>query len=404
MTIILLIFILALGIGYLSTWGAAQFKLPHSVFLVVLGLAFGAYLRHPLGNADLVSQFAKIYPDLIFYILLPPLVFESAYHLDWNHFKKDAVPLFVLSAIALIVSALFVGYSLHWLTLIPILPCLVFGSLISATDPVAVVSLFKELKISKRLTTLIEGESLLNDGTAIVLFRIFLGLSLASGRETSTFLGILQFFGVTAGGALLGLAVGFCTRCLIRLVPSVPSQLGLMVVAAYFSFLMADHFLGVSGVIATLATGLFLKNYAEKDLGYHAWMSTQEFWEFFALSANTLVFLFLGVMVDGALLFTYLNWLPVACGVVYLARAFSIFLTVPILNSLRLARQISGGDQFLLFWGGLRGGLALALVLALPPEFPERQFFLSLTTSVVLATILLNALSIRPILKALKYS
>ena len=392
-----------LGVGFLGTWIAAKAKVPHSVFLVVLGVAAGMLIRGHVGGESYVSDLTRLFPDLVLYVLLPPLIFESAYHLDFEQLRKEIYPLAVLSIVALIMSTGLVGFSLHWIFHLELIPSLVFGALISATDPVAVVSLFKEVGAPLRLNTLIEGESLLNDGTAIVLFRVLVAAAAASHLGRNLVLqGSLQFLAVTLGGVAVGLVTAWLTSLLLKLTSNFgSSQLGMTVVSAYLSFIIADHFLGASGVISTLVVGLYLGRRARLELNRDAFEGMRHIWEFLSLSANTLVFLAVGLAVNPSLLLSHMGTIPITVGIVYLARALSVFATIPALNTLRLSKPISFSYQVVLFWGGLRGGLALGLVLLLPDGFPHKALFLALAIAVVISTLLINALTTKRALKVL---
>lgn len=402
---VVLALMLILGIGFLGTWVAAKFRVPHSVFLVVFGVAAGMLIRgHAASSGGFVLYLTHSFPELVLYVLLPPLIFESAYHLDYDQLKRELYPLGVLSVVALIVSTLLVGYGLHWIFHLELLPSLVFGALISATDPVAVVALFKEVGAPARLNTLIEGESLLNDGTAIVLYRALLAATAARYVGGNLLLqGGLQFLAVSFGGAAVGLLAGWITSVLLQLTSKfTASQLGVTVISAYLSFIVADHYLGASGVISTLVLGLYLGRRARLELNREAYEGMRYIWEFLSLSANTLVFLAVGLAVDPSLLLGNISVIPLTVGIVYLARAFSVFTTIPAVNALRLARPISLTYQTVLFWGGLRGGLALGLVLLLPEGFPHKQLFVALAIAVVLSTLLINALTTKTALRILK--
>ena len=163
-----------LGIGFVATRLSEWLKLPHSVFLVALGLLAGGAIR--LLDPQFITPLTVQFPEIILYVLLPPLIFESAYNIDLKSLKSDLIPVSALAVVGLILSTIFVGYGIHWGLSIAIIPALLFGALISATDPVAVVALFKDVGAPKRLNLLVEGESLFNDGTAIVAFTALLGL------------------------------------------------------------------------------------------------------------------------------------------------------------------------------------------------------------------------------------
>ena len=243
-----------------------------------------------------VLQECQLIPDLVFFIFLPALIFESALTLDARQLLKDVAPIFVLAVPALIISTLLIGVGIwFYMGLDPIL-ALLFGALIAATDPVAVVALFKELGAPTRLTTLVEGESLFNDATAIVVFHILLGIALA-GSFTSADIGhaALEFFRVFFGGVLVGSVIGFGIAELMRRIHG--SELAIVVmslVMAYSSFVIAEHLLHVSGVMATVSAAVTMGFYAITRIPQEALRSIHETWEVIALVYNSLLFLMIG--------------------------------------------------------------------------------------------------------------
>jgi CPA1 family monovalent cation:H+ antiporter len=391
-----------LGLGFLGTKIASALRIPHSVLLVIIGVAAGSIMRTISGAP--VDSLVEAFPEIILYVLLPPLVFESAYNFDFHEFKRDLVPITSLAVISLIVSTILVGLGLSTFLRLPLVPCLVFGALISSTDPVAVVALFKEIGAPKRLTGLVEGESLLNDGTAIVMFRVMLGfMAVPVFNAEAVAAGVLQFVVVAAGGVLVGLAIAGIISFVLRLTASSASaQLGLTVVAAYLSFLVADHVFHVSGVISTMTVGLFLGSRARLTLGKEALQGMGHVWEFMALAANIIVFFGVGLTIDPAALWKGLAFLPATLAIIYVVRFLSVFTVVPVVNATKAAKPVSAAYQAVLSWGGLRGGLAMALVLTLSADFPFKQLFLALAAAVVLSTLLVNALTIKPLMHLLR--
>jgi CPA1 family monovalent cation:H+ antiporter len=378
-----------LGVGFLATRLSSLLRIPHSVFLVLLGIVVGQFSR-----SLFPPEVWRLFPDVVLYVLLPPLVFDSAYHMDYQALRRDRWPLLALSVFGLSLSCAIIGAGLHWLTAMPWAVGFLFGALISATDPVSVVALFRELGVRARLSTLVEGESLLNDGTAIVLFRVILGV-ITAGQLRSDWFGMacLKFLGVALGGVGVGLALILIASLLLRFTSNSPgpAQVGLTVTAAYTSFIVADSWLGVSGVISTLTVGLYLGNRARLALNSEALQGMHMTWEFFALSANTLVFLAVGLSVNADILIHAGPYLLVTIVLVYLARTLSVSLSLWGVRALRLSDPVRRADQLVLIWGGLRGGLALALALILPDSLPEKSLFLAMATAVVLATMLGNA-------------
>jgi CPA1 family monovalent cation:H+ antiporter len=291
-----------------------------------------------------------------------------------------------------LIAAAFVGLALHWVLQTPLAAALVFGALISATDPVAVVAIFRELGVPQRLLTLVEGESLLNDGVAIVLFNILLGAAL--GEEATVGGGLLDFFSVFFGGAaigaVLGLAVAFALPWLDRLAAA-----ALSVALAYGSFILADDVLGFSGVMATLSAGLVLSGLAPSRASASIREVWDELWESLGYIANALLFLLIGLAINPALIAEHLGPIMLAIVVVLLARVVAVIPLVSALERIAHLPPVGLRNQAVLIWGGLRGGVGLALALALPEEFAERNLFIAMTGGVVLATMLLNATTIR---------
>lgn len=383
-----------LGLGFLSRSAAGWLRVPHSVLLVVLGLT-GGWLYHQTSN-PLTAEVASLFPEVVLFLLLPPLIFESAYHLSYEDLRRDLLPVSALAVGGLLLSAAAIALGLTWLGLPPRAAWL-FGALISATDPVAVVALVRSLGAPRRLAILLEGESLLNDGTAIVLFRVL--LAGAAGLPQAAW----QFLVVVAGGIVLGLVFSWAFRLLFWMTSrSGLAQAGLTIVAAYSSFIVADHSLHVSGVICTMVVGLTLGKQARLTLNRETLGAMHSIWELLALTANSLVFLAVGLSAERVDLAALGVLIPLTLALVLVARAAAVFTTVGILNRLGWSQPISLAYQVLLTWGGLRGGLALALVLTLPVQFPYRNQMLVLATAVVLCSLLLNAMTTGPLIRWLK--
>lgn len=391
-----------LAVGFIATRLSALLRVPHSVFLVLAGIAGGIILRwhdasHPYINLE-------AFPEIVLFVLLPPLIFESAYHINFQDLRRDIVPIGTLAVIALLISTAFIGLGLTLLLKIPLFYSLLFGALISATDPVAVVALFRQIGAPRRLCTIVEGESLINDGTAIVLFRLLLGFVVSTSIPGNVvFSGIIQFFSVVLGGIIVGLVFIVIVSLLLRLTTdSAGAQLGFTVAAAYGSFIVADHWFHASGVIATMTVGLYLGNRARIELNREALNGMQGIWEFLALCANILVFLAVGLSVNFQTLNQDIAYIPLTLLLVYLARTVSVLFTLQPLKWLKLGNPVRLSYQAVLIWGGLRGGLALALVLILPHSLPYRHQFITMTTAVVLAYLIINALTTAPLMRLLR--
>ncbi|RKZ35544.1 MAG: hypothetical protein DRQ37_06115, partial [Gammaproteobacteria bacterium] len=255
--------------------------IPYTVILVILGMGLGELGRswEPMA----ILHELRLSPDLVFFIFLPALIFESGLNLDARQLVKDLAPVLVMAIPALLISTLLIGFGLSFLLDMDLVLALVFGALISATDPVAVVALFKELGAPLRLNVMVEGESLMNDATAIVLFSIILSMAVGGGTLGWSEAGsaVIEFMRVFVGGALIGVFAGFIVSELLhRLRSTVSAVLTMSVVTAYASFVIAEHTLHVSGVMAAATAAVTLGVYGVTRLQQEVTEPMHELWEF----------------------------------------------------------------------------------------------------------------------------
>ncbi len=264
---------------------------------------------------------------------------------------------------------------------------LVFGSLVAATDPVAVVSLFRLLGVPKRLSVLVEGESLLNDGTALVLFNLMLAIAITG--EFNLLSGVLEFIKVAVGGIMLGLLLGWVISRLISRIDDYLIEITLTTVLAYGSYLLAEQ-LHFSGVLAVVAAGLITGSLGPQGMSPTTRIVLYNFWEYITFLVNSLVFLLIGLDVDIWALFQ--SWQPIAwsIGAVLIARIIVVYGLGWITN--RISEPISLRWRHVIAWGGLRGALSLALALSLPAAFGDDRFLLrTMAFGVALFTLLIQA-------------
>ena len=389
-----------LGIAMLAAGTCRNLPLPFTVILVLLGMGLSG-LSGRFETLAALHHF-RLTPELVLFLFLPALVFESSLNLDTRQLLKDLIPVLTLAVPAMLVSALLVGLGLWWLLGIAPLVALLFGALISATDPVAVVALFKELGAPLRLTVLVEGESLFNDATAIVLFNILLGLALAGGAAWSDAgLALVEFLRVFIGGSLVGIFIGLLIAELMsRLQATGDSALiVLSLVIAYASFIIAEHLLHVSGVMAVVTAGICLGGYGSARIPQASSHMIRETWDFIALVCNSLLFLLVGLSVDTSALLGHADVILLAAVLVIAARAAAVYSLVPMTTHLFRLPQVSAGEQHIMWWGGLKGGLAIAIVLSIPEDLNGRQFLVNLTLGVVMLSLLINATTIRPLIR-----
>lgn len=364
-----------------------RLRLPYSVGLVVAGIVM-AFLPF--------SPHVSLTKDLLFDALLPPLIFEAAFCLRWKHLGQQLPLVLVLATLGVALSAAATAAGMHYLSNWPWLSALVFGVLIAATDPVSVIATFKEAGAQGRLLLLVESESLFNDGTAAVLFAICLELAL--GHHMTPLQMSTKLLITVSGSLLAGALVGGAALLLAGGTEDHLVEITCTTVAAYGSFLLAEH-LHLSGVLATLTAGLILGNLgplgAITDKGREA---VRAFWEYAAFVANSLVFLLIGMRVASQDFLSGWPSLVAAILLVTLARALAVYPCCAVFRWSRL--RVSSRHQHVLFWGGLRGALALALALGLPPDLPRREAIVMVSFAVVAFSVFVQGLTLTPLLRA----
>jgi CPA1 family monovalent cation:H+ antiporter len=272
---------------------------------------------------------------------------------------------------------------------------MIFGAFISATDPVSVIATFREAKASGRIKLLIESESLFNDGTAAVAFGI--AVALLTTAETSVSHIAILFFVTVAGGIVCGVAVAIAIVLLLGKTNDHLVEQTFTMIAAYGSFLLAEHFHS-SGVLATLTTGLIVGNVGRlkliSDEGRNA---VESLWEFAAFVANSMIFLLVGMRMAHQNLVSVWQVAVIAIAVVLFSRAIAVYSCAAIFYPTRL--RLSARHQHILFWGGLRGALALALALSLPDTMTLREEVIRITFAVVAFSICIQGSTIEPLLR-----
>lgn len=420
--------IVALIIGAATRHFLRKSPLPYTVTLLIIGLIIGMAVRLGLFDgwgetfSNAVQWAGHIDPHLILYIFLPTLIFEAAFAMDVHTFKKSVANAAMLAVPGIIVALFLTAFIMIGIRELGIgLPdwtwqiALLFGVVISATDPVAVVALLKELGASKKLGTLIEGESLLNDGTAIVIFLVILGsiqgASPDMGNLEAFVFGlhpVLKFAYISFGGILLGLAVGGVTIRWVRGVfNDAMVEISAIVTAAYITFFIAEHFLYVSGVLGLVALGLAAASVGRTRISPEVEHFLHEFWELLAFIANTLIFIIVGVVIAEQAVFTandFLILLILYIGI-HVVRAIVVTLFFPFMK--RTGYGLDKKNATVIWYGALRGaiGLALALVIAGldPAVLPEKiqNQFLFYTAGIVTLTLVVNATTIKYLVRKL---
>jgi monovalent cation:H+ antiporter, CPA1 family len=363
-----------------------RLRLPYSVGLVTAGIL--------LTFAPFAPQ-VELTKNLIFTVLLPPLLFEAAFYLSWPHLRRNIPVIVVLATLGVVLSGCVTALGMRYLAGWPWTAAMVFGALIAATDPVSVIATFKEAKAHGRTLLLIETESLFNDGTAAVAFSVV--VATASGAQFSTPEVAGMLVKMIGGGIVCGIIVALAALVLTGRTNDHLVEITFTTVAAYGSFLLAEHF-GMSGVLATIAAGLVMGNYkGGGTISPQGKVAVQAFWEYAAFVANSFVFLLIG-MREARQHFGPV-WIPalIAVTLVTLGRAVAIYPCCLLFA--RSSLQVSARQQHVLFWGGLRGALALALALGLPNEMPGREQVTAVSFAVVAFSIFVQGLTIAPFLR-----
>jgi len=399
---VIIVLVVLLGIAMFMTGVSNLIRLPHTILLVIVGIliGWGAETWEPL---SLLTSF-KLGPEVMLFVFLPALIFESGFVIDTRQLHQDLPPILILAIPGMLLSTIIVGLGVWWLLDIRLIVALVFGALISATDPVAVVALFKDLGVPKRLMVLVEGESLLNDATAIVAFSILIGIAVVDGSigwgDSGSI--IVEFLRVFIGGVIVGSLLGFAVcEILHRMHSDLPVILTTSIVTAYASFVLSEHVLHVSGIMSVVGTAIALKRSSILKFGVEATHAIHSSWEVIVLSLNSLLFLLVGLSVR-------LENVPTMVGATLLvvllilgARAISIYNLLPIATRIFHLPRVSMADRHIMWWGGLKGGLAIAVVLSIPDSLPEKQYLFDLTIGVVMFTLLVSAPTIRPLMERL---
>lgn len=421
-----LFFLLAVSSGVFFL--AKRFKLPYTVALVAVGLFILVPLSYVPGFS-FINAFT-LTPELLFYIFLPVLIFESGYNINIRRFVENITTISTLAVISLLLSAAFIAVGLYVLLPlvgleIPFMLCLLFAALISATDPVAVLALFKDVGAPRRLTLLFEGESIFNDGTAVALFLVVLEVALHGFHgATSVLEGITTFVMMVVGGALFGIVLGaLFAKAIGGARGNEFVQVTLMLVLAHLSFILTDfisqnlvlfgHQIHLSAIIATALASMVLGNYGRAKVPPAAEEFVEKFWTQFAFFANSLVFILIGLIFTSLpiRLTDFIFPIVLAIVIVAVGRAFSVYPVSFVLNKLHFEAPISRAWQHLLAWGSLRGALAITMVLLIPDTlslpgwtyaYTPKEFVLALTIGCIFMTLFIKATTIERLMRYLK--
>ncbi|WP_330204783.1 Na+/H+ antiporter [Cyanobacterium sp. Dongsha4] len=385
----LIVLSVSLTVATISRFFSWFRQIPYTLLLVIVGL----------GLAFVNIRLIDLSPELILEIFLPPLLFEAAWNIKWDELKKNFLPVILLATIGVIICVVGVSFSLSYFTTMPIAIALLVGASLSASDPVAVVALFRELGASKKLTTLLEGESLLNDGVAVVAFVLLVGIPL--GKNTFSLTNsITQFSAFVGIGVAIGLLIGFGISYLTQRFDLPLVEQSLTLVSAYGAYLVTEK-LGGSGVIGVVVVGLILGNFGSRiGMNPRTRLIVSEFWEFLAFLVNSIIFLLIGDQINFTDLITHLDLIFVAIIALIVTRLIAVFALSYISNLITVV-DINLREQTILWWGGLRGSVSIAIALSVPTILSERQEVIETVFGVVLFTLLVQGLTTKLFLEKL---
>ncbi len=359
---------------------AQRLRIPYSVALLLAAL--------PLQLPHLDEQFT---PSLLF-VFLPALVFEAAWNVDVPALRRRWLPITVLAVPGVLLTAAFVAAGLAATGLMPLLPALVLGAILAATDPIAVIGTFRRLRVTPDLATIVEGESLFNDGVAIVLYTVAVG-ALAAGSSHIDPLAVgVEALGVALGGAAVGaVGAGLVAFVLVRTEDALLQVVG-TIVAAYGTYLIADD-VHVSGIFAAVVAGIAIRGFRRFPTP-EATLEVDRFWAVLAFIATTLVFVLMGLRIEFARIVHEPLLVVLTLALVTAARVLVTYLGLPLAG----VRGDQRGWHPVILCAGMRGALSVALALALPNDLPYRSQIIDAAFGVVVVTLVVQGLSIGPLL------
>jgi CPA1 family monovalent cation:H+ antiporter len=363
-----------------------RIRVPYTVGLVFAGI-ITAFLP--------ITPHIRLTKELIFSAFLPPLVFEAAFYIHWKELRRDIPVVLTLATAGVLLSAAVTAAGMYFLSHWELIGALLFGVLIAATDPVSVIATFKEAGVHGRLRLLVESESLFNDCTAAVAFSSVLTAA-AGGGVSAAGIAIELFFRIT-GGLLCGAFIGGIVLLVSGQTEDHLVEITFTTIAAYGSFMLAEHF-DFSGVLASLTAGLLIGNIGQlRAISDRGRKAVEDFWEYVAFVANSLIFILIGMHEAQQNFMAVLIPAIIGIPLVTLGRAMAVYACCVLFRGTSL--RVKGHHQHILFWGGLRGALALALALGLPAGVPRREEIVAVSFAVVAFSVFVQGLSMRPLLR-----
>lgn len=365
-------------------------RLPYTVALVLVGLA--------VGFTDIFTS-VHLSKEVILFVFLPPLLFEGTINMDLNTLKKRGVIVGTLALLGTFISTFVLGMLLAWLLKLPLPIALLLGAIITPTDPVSVLATFKEYGVVKGLSTIVEGESVFNDGIGVVIYLLLLqyitGHEMTLGSATSLFL-----WEVAMGGAI-GVLMGLITHLVLSKIDDHVIEVLLSLILAYGSYLLAER-VHCSGVVAVVCAGLIIGNYGRiLSMSPKTRLTLSHFWEVISFAVNSLLFLLIGMDLDSGALFGSIVVILIVFGFMIMARSMTVYLLTSVLGLFKKHR-IPWSWRHVANWAGLRGSIPIALALGIPATIGQRSELINIVFGVVLLSLLAQGLTIKPLLRKLK--
>jgi len=374
---LLMLLLIASGVAIATKY----IKFPYTSALVIVGLIVGA--------VELVPDI-ELSEELVFFVFLPPLLFEGALRMDIEHLREKLKPILFFAVPGVIISTVAVGLILNAVLGLGLPLALLFGAMISPTDPVSVLAAFKRLGVPIKLSTLIEGESVFNDGTGIVIFGIILGM--INTGELSITSGVIQFLFVVLGGALVGFVLAYVAYKAFGYIDDHLVEVTVTLILAFSTFIIAER-LHTSGVIGVVVAGLIMGNYGRLlSMSPTTRVALTTFWDLSVFIVNSFVFILIGKEINPTLLSSRIFEIGVAILAVLFARGIAIYPLSAIYNKFE-RDKIPLSWQHTSFWGGLHGSIPVALALGLSRDLPGRELILAMTFGVVFFSLVVQGLS-----------
>ncbi len=397
---VLSVLIISSIVLYIST----KIKLPFSILLVFIGI-----LLHPIKSSVPALASIELTPEMLFYVFLPLLLFESTYNLNWRKFRKNLSVITLFATVGVLISAFIVAGLVHLFTGLNFGIALIFGTVIACTDPIAVIGIFKKLGVPKRLQHLLDGESMLNDGTAVIFSKIILSIIITGFTGSTILQGGFNLIFTILVSALTGFGFGWIASRVVKYIQhQMMIEITLTIVLALISFIIGEAVFHVSGIIATVVAGITFSIFGKDNFSSDVKHFANEIWEYISFLANSFVFLLVGMTFGAVELLNNWREILIVFVIVIFARSVSVYLLGYIHNKSSAKLKISTKWLHIINWGGLRGALPIAFLLSLE-EFAKggqlRQYMdtvITYTIGVVILSLTVNGLSIGWLIKKLK--